>query len=291
MSANPLPPLPANVGLAELCQTLLPRSICPPWQRKIVRYICRHLSTEALSKASSFGVKLDVDVGSLLSSLRRIFATSKPPVGAYRQFSSRLQLSGESARDHLGCLRPLVFAAFPNCPPSVTDTILVAYFRAGILDDHLRRKLIKGQSLASDEILSLVQDYEDRYGPSLTSPFQRSEASSMATRSVATQTYRNLTRTPRGRQASVAQISSESLPVPSVSSNSDFAAPIVDVLVADTRVTFIVGTGAACSLLNPMGFSHSWLRKAEVSHRRPRIVAANGMPFFLLVFNRRTSPS
>ncbi|VDN34052.1 unnamed protein product [Dibothriocephalus latus] len=63
------------------------------------RYICHHLSAEALSKASSFGVKFIVDIDSLLSSLRRIIATLKPPVVAYRQFSSRLQLSGEIARD------------------------------------------------------------------------------------------------------------------------------------------------------------------------------------------------
>ncbi|BHF65296.1 hypothetical protein SprV_0200830600 [Sparganum proliferum] len=60
------------------------------------RYICRHLSTEAITKASAFGVKFDTDVESLLSVLRRVFASPKSPVDAYRQFSSRLQLPGES---------------------------------------------------------------------------------------------------------------------------------------------------------------------------------------------------
>ncbi|VDN44835.1 unnamed protein product, partial [Dibothriocephalus latus] len=95
----------------------------------------------------------------------------------------------------------------------MTDDLLFAHFRAGILDDHLRRKLIKRKSLPSTELLSLVQDYEDRYGPSLTSRCfaasfaQSSESRSVATRSVAAQTYRNFTHPPWGRQASVSQIS------------------------------------------------------------------------------------
>nr|VZI20022.1 unnamed protein product [Spirometra erinaceieuropaei] len=107
------------------------------------QYIYHHLSTEALTKASAFGVKFDTDVDSLLSALGRVFATPKPPVDAYRQFSSRLQLPGESARDYLGCLCPSILAAFPDQPTSLTDVVLAAHFRAGLLDDNLRRKLIK----------------------------------------------------------------------------------------------------------------------------------------------------
>ncbi|BHF75063.1 hypothetical protein SprV_0501815700 [Sparganum proliferum] len=82
----------------------------------------------------------------------------------------------------------------------------------------------------------------------------------------------------RGRQARVAQVSSESYPVPAVTSNSDFPAPIVNATVAGRRVAFLVDTGAACSLLNPQGFTRTWLQQTEISHRHPRIVAANGMP-------------
>ncbi|BHF66425.1 hypothetical protein SprV_0200944200 [Sparganum proliferum] len=242
------------------------------------RYICRHLSTEALTKASAFGVKFDTDVDSLLSALRRVFATPKPPVDAYRQFSSRLQLPGESARDYLGCLRPLILAAFPDQPASLTDVVLAAHFRAGLLDDNLRRKLIKKANLSSEALLTLVQEYEERYGPSVATPcYSTSLARQRQTRSVATQTFRNFTRPFRGRQARVAQVSSESYPVPAVTLNSDFPAPIVNATVADRRVAFLVDTGAACSLLNPQGFTRTWLQQTEISHRHPCIVAANGV--------------
>ncbi|VDN18602.1 unnamed protein product [Dibothriocephalus latus] len=121
--------------------------------------------------------------------------------------SARLQLPEESARDYLGCLRLLVFAAFPNCPPVVTDAVLTAHFRAVIRDDHLRRKLIKKPDLTSDQLLSLVQDYEDHYGPSLTTPcFAASLVQRKETRSVVTQTYRNFTHPSRGIQAPVAEV-------------------------------------------------------------------------------------
>nr|VZH94052.1 unnamed protein product [Spirometra erinaceieuropaei] len=241
--------------------------------------ICRHLSTEALTKASAYGVKFDTDADSLLSALRRVFATPKPPVDAYRQFSSRLQLPGESARDYLGCLRPLVLAAFPDQPASLTDVVLAAHFRAGLLDDNLRRKLIKKPNLASEALLTLVQEYEERYGPSVAAPsYSTSVARKRQTRSLATQTFRNFTRPFRGRQDRVAQISSESYTVPSVSSTSDFPAAIVNATVVDRRVAFLFDTGAACSLLNPQGFTRTWLQQTEISHRHPRIEAANGMP-------------
>ncbi|VDN16093.1 unnamed protein product [Dibothriocephalus latus] len=105
-----------------------------------------------------------------------------------------------------------LFAAFPGCPFVEADAVLAAHCCAGIPDDHLRRKLIKKQALASDQLLSLVQDYEGRYGPSLTTPcfatslLQRKETRSAAIRSVATQTYRNFTRPPRGSRAPVSKI-------------------------------------------------------------------------------------
>ncbi|BHF57829.1 hypothetical protein SprV_0100077500 [Sparganum proliferum] len=219
------------------------------------RYICRHLSTEALTKASAFGVKFDTDVDSLLSALRRVFATPKPPVDAYRQFSSRPQLPGESARDYLGCLRPLILATFPDQPAILDDVVLAAHFGAGLLDDNLRRKLIKKANLSSRALLTLVRKYEERYGPSVATPcYSTSLARQRHTRSVATQTFRNFTRPFRGRQARVAQVSSESYPVPAVTSNSDFPAPVVN------------------------GFTRTWLQQTEISHRHPHIVAANGMP-------------
>nr|VZI14111.1 unnamed protein product [Spirometra erinaceieuropaei] len=155
---GPLPPVPP------------PRPSIPPSPKDRARYICHHFSTEALTKASAFGVKFDTDADSLFSALRRVFATPKPPVDAYRQFSSRLQLPGESARDYLGCLGPLVLAAFPDQPASLTDVVLAAHFRAGLLDDNLRRKLIKKPNLASEALLTLVQEYEERYGPSVAAP-------------------------------------------------------------------------------------------------------------------------
>ncbi|BHF85946.1 hypothetical protein SprV_1002912200 [Sparganum proliferum] len=300
--------MPASADVRELCQALMSvletrqsSTYTPPllkpgdnfdvWHSKAnvhlasiaakdrARYIGRHLSTEALTKASAFGVKFDTDVESLLSALRRVFASPKPPVDAYRQFSSRLQLPGESARDYLGCLRPLVLAAFPDQPASLTDVVLAAHFRAGLLDDNLSRKLIKKANLSSEALLTLVQEYEERYGPSVATPcYSTSLARQRQTRSVATQTFRNFTRPFRGRQARVAQVSSESYPVPAVTSNSDFPAPIVNATVADRRVAFLVDTGAACSLLNPQGFTRTWLQQTEISHRHPRIVAANGMP-------------
>ncbi|BHF72956.1 hypothetical protein SprV_0401602800 [Sparganum proliferum] len=205
------------------------------------RYVCRHLSTEALTKASAFGVQFDTDVNSLLSALRRVFATPKPPVDAHRQFSSRLQLPGESARDYLGCLRPLILAAFPDQPASLTDVVLSAHLRAGLLDDNLRRKLIKKPNLSSEALLTLVQEDEERYGPSVATPcYSTSVARQQHTWSVATQIFRNFTRPFRGRQARVAQVSSESYPVRAVTSNSDFPAPIVNATVADRRVAFLV---------------------------------------------------
>ncbi|BHF75667.1 hypothetical protein SprV_0501876300 [Sparganum proliferum] len=242
------------------------------------RYLCRHLSTEALTKASAFGVKFDTNVESLLSALRRVFASPKPPMDAYMQFSSRLQFPGESVRDYLGCLRPLILAAFPDQPASLTD-VLAAHFRAGLLDDTLRRKLIKKPNLSSETLLTLVQEYEERYGPLVAAPcYSTSVARKRQTRSLATLTFRNFTCPFRGRQARVAQISSESYPVPAVTSPSDFPAPIVNATVVDRRVAFLVDTGAACSLLNPQGFTRTWLQQTEISHRHPRIVAANGMP-------------
>ncbi|BHF76419.1 hypothetical protein SprV_0501951700 [Sparganum proliferum] len=242
------------------------------------RYICHHLSTEALTKASAFGVKFDTDVDSLLSALRQVFASPKLPMDAYRQFSSHLLLPGESARDYLGCLRSLILAAFPDQPSSLTDVVLAAHFRAGLLDDNLRRKLIKKPNLSSEALLTLLQKYEERYGPSVAAPcYFTSVVRKRQTRSVATQTFRNFTRPFRGRQARVAQISSESYPVPAVTSTSDFPAPIINATVVDRRVAFLVDTGAACSLLNPQGFTRTWLQQTEISHRHPRIVAANGV--------------
>nr|VZI49306.1 unnamed protein product [Spirometra erinaceieuropaei] len=148
----------ANVHLASIAA------------KDCARYICRHLLTEALTKASAVGVKFDTDADSLLSALRRVFATPKSPVDAYRQFSSRLQLPGESATDYLGCLRSLLLAAFPDQPASLTDVVLGAHFRAGLLDDNFRRKWIKNPNLASEALLTLVQEYEERYGPSAAAP-------------------------------------------------------------------------------------------------------------------------
>ncbi|BHF62388.1 hypothetical protein SprV_0200537000 [Sparganum proliferum] len=300
--------MPASVDVRELCQALMsvletrqsstdtlpllkPGDNFDVWHSQAnvhlasvtakdrARYICRNLSSEALTKASAFGVEFDTDVESLLSALRRVFASPKPPVDAYRQFSSRLQLPGESARDYLGCLRPLVLATSPDQPASLTDVVLAAHFRAGLLDDNLRRKLIKKPNLSSEALLTLVQEYEERYGHSVAAPcYSTSVARKRQTRPVATQTFRNFTCPFRGRQARVAQISSESYPVPAVTSPSDSPASIVNATVVDRRVAFLVDTGAACSLLNPQGFTRTWLQQTEISHRHPRIVAANGMP-------------
>nr|VZI13897.1 unnamed protein product [Spirometra erinaceieuropaei] len=246
--------MPASVDVRELCQALMsvletkqsstdtlpllkPGDNFDVWYSQAnvhlasiaakdrARYICRHLSTEVLTKASVFG------------------------------------------------------AAFPDQPANLTDIVLAAHFRAGLLDDNLCRKLIKKPNLASEALLTLVKEYEERYDPSVAAPcYSTSAARKRQTRSVATQTFRNFTRPFRGRQARVAQISSESYTVPAVTSTSDFPALIVNATVVDRRVAFLVDTGAACSLLNPQGFTRTWLQQTEISHRKPRIVASKGMP-------------
>ncbi|VDN41482.1 unnamed protein product [Dibothriocephalus latus] len=103
--------LPTRFGLTELCQTLMPvletrQSSCDTFlllepednsdiwlsptnvsftsvaPKDRPRYVCRHLSTEELTKASNFGVQLDVDANSLFKCLQRILSTRKPPVDA-----------------------------------------------------------------------------------------------------------------------------------------------------------------------------------------------------------------
>ncbi|BHF85203.1 hypothetical protein SprV_1002836600 [Sparganum proliferum] len=70
-------------------------------------------SMKVLTKASAFGVLFGADYESLLASLRRLCA-SKPPVHVYSQFSFRLQLPRESARDDVRKLRPPILAAIPD---------------------------------------------------------------------------------------------------------------------------------------------------------------------------------
>ncbi|VDN36673.1 unnamed protein product [Dibothriocephalus latus] len=56
------------------------------------------------------------------------------------------------------------------------DAVLAVHFRAGIRGDYPRCKLIKKPHMTSDQFLSLVQNYEDRYGQtprSLTRPAKR----------------------------------------------------------------------------------------------------------------------
>ncbi|BHF65282.1 hypothetical protein SprV_0200829200 [Sparganum proliferum] len=73
---------------------------------------------------------------------------------------------------------------------------------------NLGRKLIKKPKLSSEAPLALVQEYEERYGPSVATPCcSTSVARQRQTRSVATQTFRNFTRPSRGRQACAAQVS------------------------------------------------------------------------------------
>ncbi|BHF68257.1 hypothetical protein SprV_0301129000 [Sparganum proliferum] len=227
-----------------------------------MRYICHHLSKEAMTKASAFSVKFDTDVDSLLSALRSVFATPKSPVDVYRQFSFRLQLRDKSARGYLGCLRPLILVSFPGQPSSFTDVVLAAHLRAGLLDESLRRKLTKKPNLSPDALLTLVQEYEERYGPSVGTPYYSTAAARQRqTRSVSSQTFRKSTRPSRGRQARVAKVSCESYPVSDITSGSDFPATIINATVACRRVTFLVDTEAACSLLNAQGFTRTWLQQ------------------------------
>nr|VZI30913.1 unnamed protein product [Spirometra erinaceieuropaei] len=234
------------------------------------RYICRHLSTEALTKASAFRVKFDTDADSLLRALRRVFATPKPPVDAYRQFSSRLQLPRETVRDYLGCLRPLVLASFPDQPASLTDVFIAAQFRAGLLDDSLRRKLIKKPNLAFEALLTLVQEYEERYGPSVAAPcYSTSVARKRQTRSVATQTFRNFTRPFRGRQARVAQISRTQTAVDLPSAvgfpNISESAPpfILDTDASDVAIGAVLSEQQTDGLEHPLIFASQTLTRPE----------------------------
>nr|VZI09170.1 unnamed protein product [Spirometra erinaceieuropaei] len=168
--------------------------------------------------------------------------------------------------------------SFPDQPSSLTDVVLAAHFRVGLLDDKLRWKLIKKLNLSSGALLTLVQEYEELCGPSVAAPcYSTSVARQRHTRSMATQTLRNFTRPFRGRQAGVAQVSIESYLVPAVTSSSGFPAPIINATVADKQVAILVDTGAAGYLLNLQSFTRTWLQPTEISHRHPRIVAANAV--------------
>ncbi|BHF85363.1 hypothetical protein SprV_1002852700 [Sparganum proliferum] len=71
-------------------------------------------SMKVLTKASAFGELFGADDESLLASLRRLFALQSPPVHVYSQFSFRLQLPRESARNDVRKLRSPILAAIPD---------------------------------------------------------------------------------------------------------------------------------------------------------------------------------
>ncbi|VDN09989.1 unnamed protein product [Dibothriocephalus latus] len=94
-----------------------------------------------------------------MSTLCRVFVTPKPP------------LPGKSTRDDLGRLRLLYLAAFPGWPSDLTDGVLAAQFRAGALDDNFCHKLTKKPKIPSEDLLIFVQQYEEQFRLSLTTPF------------------------------------------------------------------------------------------------------------------------
>ncbi|BHF85967.1 hypothetical protein SprV_1002914400 [Sparganum proliferum] len=120
---------------------------------------------KVLTKASAFGVLFGADDESLLASLRRLFALPKRPVHVCSQFSSRLQIPRESARDGMRKLRPPILAAITDQHSTVTDVVLTKNFRAELYDNNLRWKLLKKTKLSSESL----QEYEERYGSSVSS--------------------------------------------------------------------------------------------------------------------------